>query len=544
MNVSHLVLIGLAGTLFGVRAGWAADGAPTGPPLAGGASEAEPSSAEDRSPAVLDPPPSGPFRATLTGPAPNFSPYPGERRHYLRASLETLGGLALSVAWYWRALEFNSVDWDLKWDWASWRRKLVTFDALRFDTNLFATNAVSHPRTYTISYIAARSNGLGVVQAFLMTLAASILWEYLGEFREYPSINDLIMSPSSAVATGEPFVQLSAFFARGSDNTFNKIASSAFSPPRAVHDFFDGVSPSRAAWVDRWGFPRDMWHRFEIGVRGGGFASIGERSRWKLDVGVDLQLRNIFGYGQATSFARWTGPGALTRLNASVVGNTAGLTWARVFGDLALVGFYRQSFQRRGSADLDGSSTYVGLATAFDYGTRLRADRREDRTGIADILGVTAEHIRRKAGFWARVQGAIYGSFALVDSFALDRYTIGHGREGVKSVLAQRGYYYALGTTIWPRVQLGYRNWDLGGDFKGDFFTSIDARDRAQETLTNDVHLTDSRTMTRAWIGHQLRLVPLRLTAAFERERRSGTMGGVFDHVVDMRGMIGAAFVF
>jgi hypothetical protein len=535
------------------RAGVAAParGDPPEPPAPVDDTDPEAAPAEDEDPAPIDPapsplflnPPSPPFLPPPTPSLPSLDAYP-QRPHYLRASLETLGGLALSEVWYWRNLNFNSVDWDLKWDAPSWRRKVITFDALRFDTNAFDTNAVSHPRTYTISYVAARSNGLSVGESFLMTLAASVLWEFLGEFREYPSINDLIMSPSSAVATGEPFVQLGAFFARGSDNTFNAIASAVASPARAVHDWFDGVSPRRAAVVDRWGFPRDMWHRFELGVRAGGFASVGEKSRWKLEATTDLQLRSIFQYGQPVAFARWAGAGALTRLNGSVVGNTAGLALARVFGDLSLVGYYAQDFQREGSGDLAGKSFYAGLATAFDYGTRLRPDRREDRMGIADLLGVMLEVVRRRAGFWARLEGQVYGSFALVDAFALTRYSQSHLLEGVKTVLAERGYYYAVGTTVWPRIQVGYRSWDLGAGMKGDFFTSIDARDRAQESLTNDVHLTDSRTIARLWVGHQGFRVPLRLTAAFERERRSGTMGGISDEVVDLRGMFGAALVF
>src|SRR5205814_5444255 len=117
------------------------------------------------------------------------------------------------------------------------RRELAEKAELRcraLRPNAFDTNAISHPRTYTLAYVVARSNGLGVLESFLWTLAASVAWEYLAEFREDPSINDLIMSPISAVATGETLVQLSEFFARGSDNLFNNIAAAVLSPPQAV----------------------------------------------------------------------------------------------------------------------------------------------------------------------------------------------------------------------------------------------------------------------------------------------------------------------
>jgi hypothetical protein len=498
--------------------------------------------AEDLEPGPLSPPPSPLFRRPGSRKLILLSPYP-PTKHRLRSALEIVGGLGVSLAWYWQALDFNSKDWDLRWDAQSWRRKL-TFDAVRFDTNAFDTNAISHPRTYTLAYVVARSNGLNPLESFLWTLAASVAWEYLGEFREYPSINDMIMSPISAVATGEILVQLSDFFARGSDNLFNNIAAAVFSPPRAIHNFFDGVSPSRAAWVDRLGFPRDVWHRFELGIRAGGFVSRPDKSRYKVDLNLDVQLRNIPLYMQAEPFKGWTGMGAVTRLNLSVLGNAVGLSWARFFGDLSLLGHYGQSYRRDDAGDLRGSGLFLGGATGFEYGTRLRQNRREDRIGVADVLGAMVEYTLRKAGYWLRLEGVAFGNFALVDSFALERYRDGRSLDGIKTVLVEQGYYYAFGTTVWPRVRAGYRGWELGLDIKGDFFTSIDAADRRQELLTNDVHLTDSQVTSRAWLGYQPRGLPVRLSLSVERERRSGTMGGVSDSIVDARALAGVAMVF
>jgi hypothetical protein len=498
--------------------------------------------AEDQEAGPLNAPPSLLYRRPGSRRFFLASPYP-VAKHRLRSAIEIVGGLGVSLAWYWRALDFNSKDWDLKWDAHSWHRKL-TFDAVRFDTNDFATNALSHPRTYTLSYMVARSNGLSAFESFLWTLAASVAWEYLGEFREYPSINDMIMSPISAVATGETLVQLSDFFARGSDNWFNKIASGVFSPPRAVHNFLDGVSPTRAMWVDRLGFPRDVWHRFEFGVRAGGFVSRPDKSRFKVDLNIDLQLRNIPLYGQAEPVKGWTGPGALTNLDVSVLGNTVGLSWARFFGSLSLLGHYRQNYRRDDAGDLRGGGLFLGFATAFDYGTRLRQNRREDRIGSADVLGFMMELTRRGGGYWLRLEGMAFGDFALVDSFALERYRVDHPLDGIKTVLREQGYYYALGTTLWPRARVGYRAWELGVDIKADFFTSIDARDRNQERLTKDVHTTDIQATSRAWVGYHPRILPVRLSISIERERRSGTIDGVSDSVVDVRALSGVAVVF
>src|SRR4051794_22170063 len=80
--------------------------------------------------------------------------------HLGRALLETLAVQTGGTVWYWQDLEFNSPDWDLRWDWPSWRWKLLSLDAVRFDQNQFGTNAGWHPTWGTVSYHIGRGNGL------------------------------------------------------------------------------------------------------------------------------------------------------------------------------------------------------------------------------------------------------------------------------------------------------------------------------------------------------------------------------------------------
>src|SRR5881394_1832006 len=70
----------------------------------------------------------------------NFGLAPTEsvqRSHPVRAVLETTLAFGLNVAWYWRHIDFNTPDWDLHWDWPSWKGKL-TFRLVRFDSNRFS----------------------------------------------------------------------------------------------------------------------------------------------------------------------------------------------------------------------------------------------------------------------------------------------------------------------------------------------------------------------------------------------------------------------
>ena len=136
-----------------------------------------------------------------------------KQRHYLRAGLELLAFLGAGFVWYWSDPELNSPDWDLNWDWQSWRKKLtLDHGGVSFDNNAFDINAYQHAKSGTAFYLTARSNNLNVLESFLFSLAAATVWEYFGEYREKVSINDLTLTPVAGMAVGEVLSQLGAFF--------------------------------------------------------------------------------------------------------------------------------------------------------------------------------------------------------------------------------------------------------------------------------------------------------------------------------------------
>jgi hypothetical protein len=95
------------------------------------------------------------------------------------AALETAGIIVGGAIWYWSDLDFNSRDWDLQWDWPSWKSKL-TFESLRFDQNLFETNTNSHIRAGFYHYQVARGNGMSagasLATSFVRRCSGSTWW--------------------------------------------------------------------------------------------------------------------------------------------------------------------------------------------------------------------------------------------------------------------------------------------------------------------------------------------------------------------------------
>ena len=79
------------------------------------------------------------------------------------------------------------------------------------------TNAFNHSLSGAAYYWTARSNGLSIAQSFLMANIGSITWEYVVEYKEYPSLNDVIFTPIVGIPFGEGLYQLGELFDRGSN---------------------------------------------------------------------------------------------------------------------------------------------------------------------------------------------------------------------------------------------------------------------------------------------------------------------------------------
>jgi hypothetical protein len=125
-----------------------------------------------------------------------------------RLVIETAGLFAVGQAWYYRHGRLtNSGDWELPMTWDTIGRKL-TGDGFRFDADGFDTNGLNHPLFGLAGYMLGRENHLGVAGSFALSTLYSGLWETFGEWREYGSINDLLMTSTSGVPLGETLHQL------------------------------------------------------------------------------------------------------------------------------------------------------------------------------------------------------------------------------------------------------------------------------------------------------------------------------------------------
>jgi hypothetical protein len=466
-------------------------------------------------------------------------------KHYGRAALEELVLLAVGAALYWANEDTNAEDWDLGWDLDSWRKKFITGEGLAFDTNPFDTNAVSHPVAGTLYYLAARTNNLNILESFLYAFASSTIWEFIGELSEKVSINDMIATPVAGMAIGEVFAQLGAFFDRGANNVTNQVLSTLFSSPRKLNNWLDKRVPRRTGNVDRFGFTRDMFHQFRLWVAGGlaterssSDADQASDSLGVVEFGLKTRLVNIPTYKQPGQVSRWLTDGNFSTFRFQATFSQSDLQDLLFFTKAALAGYYKQDIERDDDGYRKGYSIFLGVATAFDYSIERWPGREDDQIATVNILGPTLEFSSFHRGVLVDATLDIFGDFAHVRPYAVDKYlTNGGTLEGAKSVLAEQRYYYAWGITVSPHLRVTYHGFEIGGTFQYEYFNSFEGADRFPERVTNDFNLTDQRTIYKVWTAYTLPNDRLRFGFSFEHRYRKGEMLEVSDSSEENRYM-------
>lgn len=94
-----------------------------------------------------------------------------------------------------------------------------------------------------------------------------------------------------------------------------------------------------------------------------------------------------------------------------------------------------------------------------------------------------------------------------------------HPTEVMRNVMDGRAqpYYYAVGASADPRIQVGYRGFVAGAKLTGRVFSSIDGADRDQEMITRSVHFTDDETAAETRLGYTLGDLSLQVDGRLHR---------------------------
>ena len=356
------------------------------------------------------------------------------------------------------AFQDNSENYVLDWDWSSWEAKLDG-SALRFDTDTWGYNTLKHPAFGVLMYRTGRSNNFGVWGSIGVTAVDTLVWEYVLEYREYPSINDMVVNVAAGVEIGEPLYQIAQLWRGGTMSAGDYVKSTLFSPIGTVNDVITHHVPR---------FRPVAWR--SIVVEGGGlYRELPDghtRTEGLFTADIDLVAdRNYLSDGASSGSIK---PGSWSRIRGSL-GTTDNLTSMRLSSRTTLAGRYAQ--------DDAGDGTMLGIGTAFSY-RRDRFTSYWDHFASMGILGPQLQLSRRTPELAVRWDAAAYGDFAMVDAHVFAGEHPFPPAPPYISSLQARGYYYAYGATGTTRLRI--ETPALSIDLEGELhrLSQINDRDR------------------------------------------------------------------
>lgn len=406
-----------------------------------------------------------------------------------RALIEEVIILGVGNAWYFANLQVNQEDWDNP----DWRARFVTGEAIRFDNNSFLFNNWYHPFDGGIFYAFARANDFGPAASFGFALAASTLWEFLSEFREKVSINDMIMTPGGGVPLGEFWHVLGDYLCSAPPraNYGRQIAAFFLGSHECLHTWMDrDLYTNLPQYTDHLGLNADIWHRFELGASMGTTLQRTDPSLPQNEVlyGFDLSGRFVAmpGYLRPGEFDHVLTDAAFSSMRLSGVFSNEGLREIMVSSDVGLVHYYQQALEGTTMETRSGYAFRIGLDSGIDI-SEFYDDALRDRRALFHTLGLRPEVWWIEEPFELRVSGLVSYDFAAIDALPWGRWRNTYPDTVTKSVLEKQGYYYAGGINLEAELSLRLDTVSLEASMSWGSYASIDGVDRFQEAIEDDV---------------------------------------------------------
>jgi len=483
------------------------------------------------------------------------------KKRFGRAVLEGVGHFAYSTSSYWIRQDVMMEDWEYLFTWEDQKKRFLFIDGMRFDSNNFTFNW-THAGAGAIYYNYARANRLNPLESFLYSFGASYFWEFVIEFKEVVSINDVISTPMGGISIGESLFQLGRLFRSRKPTFLNKIARFFSNPMLSLNEWLD-----RKKYKNQYAFDMDYWNdsRVFFGPRFDTYP--GSAANSFLQLGLESQINLIPEYGQPGVFSRAIKHTVFTEFDIGGTLNRKGLYEFNAFAKSVPLGYFKQNIHpakshantynpnKQGNnmnspgdetAPYDheeyvGYSLFWGLASCFEVfkkdpiiveemiGTENTVDfpERNDKFCIINLLGPTVDFSLFHKDLKVRLVADAYGDFSLIHSLAFKKYSQLNEFGQTKSTLENHGYYYALGITLSSMLQVNYSNLELKGIFKYHYFDSIEGLDRFQKDMADedDFDLKDQRWRYNISLGYRIPHTPVQLVLGMEHWDRKGRIG-------------------
>lgn len=455
----------------------------------------------------------------------NFVHESPQQKHYIRTAIELIITLGIGQYGYLQSQDQMSRDWDFPTVKSAIGSK---FDgsAYRFDDNGFFVNR-DHAYAGVLYYTLARNNGFTSYESFLINLAASCAWEFIVEYREVVSLNDQILTPIGGFVIGEALFQIQKIFDKPGNNIVKKSLGYIFQSPRNFHryvDKFQRPEDKFAAALNEAGFSRDVWSKFEL--YGGAVAS-DQSPHSGVQLGMNAQVINISVYEEPGQKRELLLDTAFSQL---VIERSVGNVEPNQFllmARIALAAYYEKNLGIDKNGNLQGYNFWIGPAsrTQFKHSVT-KDDQYVDQQAIVNILGTMMQLTYYKSGFKVTANFEIYGDFAMMKAYNLQKYKDEVGESLLPRVVRGNDYYYGLGYTTNGHLIVEYGKWTFEAGSSFHTATPLKDRYRYGDEALNMPNMRDSELILDASVGYKIaRNIEIKFKV--EQSKRTGYIEGV-----------------
>lgn len=425
---------------------------------------------------------------------------------------EVLAFLGAGIVWYAADDERNLADWDFP----SWEQRF-TLEAWRFDNNHFPINWMGHPLSGSAYYAFPRANDHSVWVAATYSFMTSFVWEFVVEFREKVSVNDMIATPGVGIVVGEFAHKLWRYFSGvpKESSTLQDVLAVTLGFPIFARNAIDQRPQFVEGPYDELGYSNHIGKRLAVAYE------------LRLhDYGKQVATHNLSLGGRFSSIPGEGRPGnfALFFHEADIVaGEVSGgvgrdaRDW-ELEADTHLLGVYGQQID----ADGDGYAGVLGWSLGYHYRFQ-DFDEYNDRLGIVHLPGIGSDFsfragTTRLAAFW-RLNGDFAGLHSVAYPVWAKAALEPDDRE--KTVLRKHKYYYAWGVSSRFGGELTLGPLDLRAAATIGVYDSQEGLDRSQEGVTVDADLTDRLLEIDTEAGFTVPSTSFRLGAGWSSVGRS-----------------------
>lgn len=445
---------------------------------------------------------------------------------------------------YWATYAMWIEDWQFELKWKDQKIRFTSLKANKFDSNPFVTNW-THGLSGATYYTMARYHRLNILESLLFELGSSFWWEYVTEWREVISVNDNFFSGIGGLPIGESLFRLGNYFVN-KPGALNKVLGYVFNPVMGLNDLLGGKK-----WRKRFAglpFSKSCFDLY-FGQKQVSFKGDKGWSSPLFYIGFETSLNTIPGYGNPDNgdSKRFIKEPIFSELCFDSTFGADSVEEYNFLSRVVIFGFFSQRIKQDSSNNLRGYSFYLGTGSAFDLfkkkavayydkgqyhydftGEEQATQPTEftDKLAIINLIGPVLD-LSLYAGrfkFWLSL-GA-YVDFALVNSMAINEYSTVYDlyNPRMKTTLSHYGYYYAFGYTLAAKGSVIYKNFEISGRLKYQYYDSIEGLDRFQDRVVDDCNVSDYRMIYKVSVGYSISESPVKIVFACEGIDRKGSI--------------------